>query len=107
MRSGVARRVRRSPAASRRPNNSAAPAIKRAGVMPLRPSAILPTTASEAPALSPRICGSPAGYGVTVCSSTPATPSAAPVNSAPPQTNQSQLDSNPLVKITRVIVNGA
>ena len=85
MRSGVAPPRPAVASSITPPNSSAAPpaAISgRPGVMPLRPSADVPTTASEAPALSPRICGSPSGLRITVCSSTPATPSAAPVNSA-------------------------
>ena len=46
------------------------------------PRALVSTTASAAPAFSPRICGSPSGLRITDCSSTPATPSAAPVTRA-------------------------
>ena len=65
------------------PNSSAAPQAAVSGLANATPPRLIPsadvaTTASEAPALRPRICGSPSGLRITVCSSSPATPSAAP-----------------------------
>ena len=87
MRSGVAPPRPAEASAITPPNSSPAPQAavngRPAGKAPKdRPSAEVATTASEAPALSPRICGSPSGLRITVCSSSPATPSAAPVSSA-------------------------
>ena len=70
-----------------RPNSSAAPpAAVRGRLTPHSPNEIpaaeQATTASVAPAFKPRICGSPSGLRIIVCSSSPATPSAAPVISA-------------------------
>nr|VUD29142.1 Uncharacterised protein [Raoultella sp. NCTC 9187] len=67
------------------PNSSPAPQAAVSGrpnAASPRPSAEVATTASDAPALRPRICGSPSGLRITVCSSMPAMPSAAPVSSA-------------------------
>ena len=66
-------------------NSAAAPAAAISGRPngSVSPSALVSTTASAAPALSPRICGSPSGLRITDCSSTPATPRAAPVTIAP------------------------
>ncbi|STW79183.1 Uncharacterised protein [Klebsiella michiganensis] len=60
------------------PNSSAAPQAAVSGLANATPPRLIPsadvaTTASEAPALRPRICGSPSGLRITVCSSSPAT----------------------------------
>ena len=65
-------------------NSAAAPAAATSGRPngSVIPSTLVSTTASAAPAFSPRICGSPSGLRITDCSRTPATPSAAPVTIA-------------------------
>ncbi len=109
MRSGVRPaapgRGQRHHATEQQPAPQAAVSGRPAGKAPKdRPSAEVATTASEAPALSPRICGSPSGLRITVCSSSPATPSARAGQQRRRQPHQTQIDDNPLLKVARIVL---
>ncbi len=86
MRSGVARRARQRPAPSR--HRTAAPRRRRRSTGARRESAEGQAQRrgrhhrQRGAGVKPEICGSPSGLRITVCSSSPATPSAAPVSSA-------------------------